>query len=103
MHNLPQHIDGCDEKDLDQAMNYLPNFIKGLKGFPNYYRFIDYDTHAFGTHRKLYSWTKQSSRRYDCSVDPNVAIKRDLELFPEEVSWKERDVVDIEDDLKIIY
>lgn len=103
VHNLINEIDQCSDRDLDVAMSYLPHYVKGLKLTSNAYRFVDYDNRAFGTHRKLYSWVKSTAHRYDCAKDPNVEISKSLEVFPADVSWKNRNVVDIKDELKIIH
>lgn len=93
----------CTERDLDTAMNYLPNFLKAIKSTNVwYYKFIDYDTHPFGTHSKLYSWVKVKNRKFECRNDPNESISKAVSTFPEEVSWKNRHVNDIQDELKII-
>ena len=94
----------CKDKDYDYAMQYLPSFLTGLKnGEHSFYKFVDYDMHTFGTHQKLYSWVKVKSKVYDCSRDPNIEIKKELKVFPEDVSWKKRNIKDIADELKIIY
>lgn len=103
IHNLIQDIDDCKEQEFDQAMDYLPNFLTGLKGEKEYFKFIDYDNKTFGTHQKMYSWVKVKSRKFDCSNDPNQILKKDLKVFPEEVTWKERNIKDVADKLKIIY
>lgn len=103
VYDLKKGIQECSERDIDLAMNYMPNFLKSLKVTPSFYRFVDYDSRTFGTHRKLYSWVKFHSRRYDCSNDPNPVIVRELEVFPPDVKWISRSVIDIEDELKIIY
>ncbi len=104
VHSIQNEIDQCTDKDLDQAMEYMPNLLKSLRGvMGRYYRFIDYDNHEFGTHRKTYSWVKMNSRKYDCLPDPNAKIREMLNIFPEEVSWKRWDIVDVEKDSKIIY
>lgn len=103
VHDLKRDMEFCREQEFDQAMDYLPNFLKGLKGEKDFYRFVDYDNHPFGTHRKMYSWVKVKSRKYDCSGDPNIAVKKELNLFPEDVSWKERNVKDYASREKIIY
>jgi hypothetical protein len=103
VYSLKRDIDGCKELEIDQAMDYLPNFLKGLKGEKDYFRFVDYDNHPFGTHKKMYSWVKVKSQRFDCSGDPNVAVKREMDLFPEDVAWKEKNVKDYADREKIIY
>lgn len=102
IHDLPRDIDECNEADLDQAMDYLPNFLTGLKNEKEYFKFIDYDNNAYGTHEKVYAWVKLKNRRFDCSSDPNTAIRKDMRVFPEDVSWKDRDVKDISDNMKII-
>lgn len=97
-------IEYCKEKEFDYAMEYLQNYLAGLKMNENtYYKFVDYDTHTFGTHQKLYSWVKMKNKQYDCKFDPNTQVKKELKVFPEDVVWRKRDVKDIEDELKIIY
>lgn len=104
IYDIKQDIGNCKEKDIDLAMEYLPNFLTGLKNSEQvYFRFVDYDNHVFGTHQKLYSWVRVKSKYYDCSTDPNQIIKKELKVFPEDISWKSRDVKDIEDEMKIIY
>ena len=95
---------GCTDHQIDKAMEYLPHFLTSLKNSgPNYYKFIDYDNHTFGTHQKLYSWVKLKSKFYDCHSDPNPEIKKQIKVFPDDVSWKLRFTKDISDELKIIY
>ena len=104
IHNIKSGIDSCKEKDFDMAMNYLPSFLTGLKlSGTSYYRFNDYDTYTFGTHSKLYSWVKVNAKKFDCTNNPNEAIKKELRVFPEDVSWKAREIKDLKDELKIIY
>ena len=94
----------CSDRDYDTAMEYLPNFLTSIKNSEsNYYKFVDYDTHTFGTHQKLYSWVKLKSKKYDCHSDPNSEIRKELKVFPDDINWKSRDVKDIADELKIIY
>lgn len=103
VYNLKKEISLCSDRDIDTAMTYLPNFLNGLKGSDHsYYRFADYDTHSFGTHRKLYSWLKVKSRKYDCSTDPNIQIRKEINIFPENISWTKREIVDIANKMKII-
>jgi hypothetical protein len=100
---LENEIDRCTTRDIDTAMGYLPNFLNGLKGSGTvYYRFIDYDTHGFGTHRKMYSFVKLKARKYECSNDPNEGIRKEVRTFPEDVTWTARDVKDIADRMKLI-
>lgn len=94
----------CKDRDYDRAMEYLPNFLTGLKNTEtSYYKFLDYDTHTFGTHQKLYSWVKVKAKNYDCKADPNFEIKKELKVFPDDVTWKVRAIKDLADELKIIY
>lgn len=102
--NMKNGFQDCRERDFDQAMDYLPNYLTSLKlSEGSYYRFVDYDTHTFGTHQKLYSWVKMKNRTFNCSFDPNQNVKKEMRSFPEDVQWKHRDVKDIEDEMKIIY
>ena len=97
-------ISDCKERDFDFAMEYLPNYLKSLTtSEASFYKFVDYDNHPFGTHQKLYSWVKVSSRKFDCKTDPNEQTKKNLKAFPDDVSWKKWNVNDIEDEMKIIY
>ena len=94
----------CTDSHIDKAMEYLPNFLSGLKNTEStFYKFIDYDNHVFGTHQKIYSWVKVKSKHYDCLADPNPEIKKEIKVFPDDVSWKARYTKDIADELKIIY
>jgi inorganic pyrophosphatase len=102
INNFVRDLKECSEADIDQAMSYLPNFLTGLKGESDYYRFFDYDNHAFGTHNKIYSWVKLKSPKFDCGTDPNDEIRKELQLFPEDVQWMKRDVKDYINNEKII-
>ena len=104
VYDIKTDMNECKEKDLDLAMDYLPNFLAGLKNSEHvYFKFVDYDNHAFGTHQKLYSWVKVKSKYYNCCTDPNIKIRKEIKVFPEDVKWKNRDIKDIEDEMKIIY
>ena len=104
VYDINKGMEFCEDRDIDVAMDYLSNFLKTLNSSqPPNYRFIDYDTHVFGTHRKLYSWTKTKTNKFECSDDPNVQIQKALPIFPEDTTWKKRDVRDAESQLKIIY
>jgi hypothetical protein len=103
VYNIKEGIDECMEPQIDQAMGSLPNFLAALKGEKEYFRFVDYDNHSFGTHNKLYSWVKTKSRKFDCSDDPNSKIRKDLRVFPEDVEWEEKKIKDIATEIKIIY
>ena len=103
-HYLPDEIDYCTDKDMDLAIEYMPNHLKSMKNvFGPFYRFIDYDTHEFGTHRKIYSWVKMNTRKYDCRPDPTARILEKLLISPEDAAWKRWEVIDVADELKIIY
>lgn len=102
MYDLKRDIGECRDGDIDRAMEYLPNFLSGLRGEKEYYKFLEYDNYTFGTHQKMYSWVKVKSRRFDCGKDPNVEVRKETQVFPEEVYWKPRYTKDVYDD-KIIY
>jgi hypothetical protein len=89
VYDLVRDISSCKPQDIDLAMSYLPNFLKGLKGEQEYFKFVDYDNHEFGTHRKLYSWVKVRALKQACGKDPNTAIRNGISVFPEDISWKE--------------
>lgn len=104
VHRLQDEIDMCSDKDIDLAMDYMPNHLKSLKGnFGRYYRFIDYDTHEFGTHRKVYAWIQMKNKKFDCRPDPNSMVMDKMNVFPEDASWKRWDVFDVSNEMKIIY
>lgn len=103
VHDLKKDIHLCSNKDIDTAMNYLPNYLKSLAGEPHYYRFIDYDNRGFGTHEKIYSWVGVQNLKMACSKDVNEDIKKQTKIFPDEVRWKEREANDISKKNKIIY
>ncbi|WP_408099097.1 hypothetical protein ACJVC5_09310 [Peredibacter sp. HCB2-198] len=102
IYDLKTEISECRDSDIDRAMEYLPNFLTGLKGEKEFYKFLDYDNYTFGTHQKMYSWVKVRSRRLDCGKDPNIEVRKETRVFPEEVSWKVRYNKDTYDN-KIIY
>jgi hypothetical protein len=102
--NYKKDFAGCTDRDFDLAFAYLENYLKGLRaGDKFFYRFVDYDTHAFGTHQKMYSWVKVESPKFQCRIDPNTDIKNKIELMPEEGHWKNRDNKNLEEEMKIIY
>jgi hypothetical protein len=103
VHDLKKEIDECGEQEIDQAMNYLPNFLKGLKSDKIFYRFIDYDNRSFGTHSKMYTWIKEKQNKFECRNDPNTEILKKMSLFPEDIEWKERNIKDISNEVKIIF
>lgn len=91
IYDIRRDIVSCNEDDIDQAMFYLPNFLTSLKkGTSNFYKFIEYDNHSFGTHNKLYSWVKMPARKFECSKDLNAAIIKETNVFPEDVKWIKR-------------
>ena len=97
-------IDYCQDKDFDLAMDYLSNFLTGIKNTESsYFKFVDYDASSLGTHQKLYSWVKVKTRNYDCRNDQNLQIRNETKVFPDDVTWKPRFEKDIADELKIIY
>ncbi len=104
VHLILNEIDLCTDKDIDLAMGYMPNLLKSVKSvLGRHYRFIDYDTHEFGTHRKIYSWVQMKNKKFDCRPDPNRMIMDKMSVFPEDVSWKRWDVIDVANEMKIIY
>lgn len=101
-YNLIRSIDSCDDKAINLAMTYFPNYLSGQRNImQNYYRFIDYDNHYFGTHRKLYTWSPVSPKKFDCSVDPNSEIRKELRIIPEDIEWRQREDI-ITEESKII-
>lgn len=103
--DLKRDIVKCKDRDIDQAMVFLPNFLRNIKDSGNfYYKFIDYDNHPYGTHKKMFSWVKNRAKKMDCSNDPNEKMKKALKVFPEDISWKKREVSDEQKEKdKIIY
>jgi hypothetical protein len=97
-------IGGCSNKSIDTAMSLIPALIKDNNiSRTKKYRFIDYDTHAFGTHRKLYQWTSYRQGRFECNEDPNSDIQRKINFSPEEASWKLKGVKDNTTGSELIY
>ena len=104
IYDFKNGIEECKDKNIDLAMTYLPNFLKSIQSSESSsYRFLDYDHHIFGSHRKIYSWVKISGKKFDCLNDPNEEIRKKLKIFPEDIVWKTRDVKDLADEMKIIY
>jgi inorganic pyrophosphatase len=104
VYSIKKDFQHCSEKDLDRAMEYLPNLLSSIKSNePTYYKFIDYDTKAHGTHKKLYSWVKVKAKKMDCSYNVNPQIRKETNVFPEDVKWESRDFEDFEKEMKLIY
>ena len=104
IYDIKTGMAACTDSQIDKAMDYLPNFLSGLKNTEStFYKFLDYDNHIFGTHQKIYSWVKVKSKYYDCHHDPNSEIKKEIKVFPDDVTWKARYIKDVADELKIIY
>jgi len=100
----------CHEENIDKAMDYLvSSFLQKLKGQNReYYRFIDYDNHQKGTHKKIYSWVKMKPGEFTCDgeKDQNGVYqtnKSGLILFPEDIKWNLRKKMDLATQDKIIY
>jgi len=109
-YNIKSEIKFCRDESIDKAMTYLvSSFLQTLKGQnKSYYRFIDYDNHSKGTHKKIYSWVKMKpgDLRCDGEKDTNGIYqtgKSGLMLFPEDVRWNLRKKIDITTLEKIIY
>ena len=104
IYDIKTGLNDCTNRDFDRAMEFLPAFLTALKEHEsNFYKFVDYDNHHFGTHQKIYSWVKVKSRRFNCSEDPNPEINKGTKVFPDDVSWKARHFTDIANEKKIIY
>jgi hypothetical protein len=102
--DFERSLKDCQDKDIDKAMNSLSNYLEGLRNSNStYFRFVDYDTHTFGTHQKLYSWVKVIPKKFECTKDPNLKIRSEMKILPADVVWKNKYVRDIKDKLKIIY
>lgn len=102
--DLVRDIEFCRENsDFDKAMELLPNFLVSLRNENEFYRFIDYDNHTFGTHNKMYSWLKIKSKKFHCEYDPNNEIVQKLQIFPEDMKWKKKQKKDMSEKMKIIY
>lgn len=101
-YDLLRDMKNCREAQLDLAMEYLPNFLVSLKAEREYYRFVDYDNHPYGTHKKIYSWVKMKNLKMDCGNDPNLPVRESYKLFPEDVRWSPRFKKDSIQDGKVI-
>ncbi len=103
VYDLKDGISQCNEKMIDLAMAYLPNFLTSLKGEKEYFRFIDYDNLVHGTHSKMYSWVKVRTPSLICRNNPNTKILKETAVFPEDIQWKKREVNDKATKEKWIY
>jgi hypothetical protein len=106
VYDFREDIDKCDEGDIDSAMSLFPTFLRSLReNNKDFYRFIDYDNHTYGTHKKLYSWVKMSSRQVQCGEDEVFTSETlsGVDMFPDDVKWIPRKTNDIQSDMKIIY
>jgi len=103
VYDLKTGINECNERMIDVAMTYLPNFLTSLKGEKEYFRFIDYDNLVHGTHSKMYSWVKVKTPSLVCRNNPNTQILKETAVFPEDVQWKKREVKDKTSKEKWVY
>ena len=104
-YDLVSGIDGCSDKNMDLAVKSMAELVRSENlNQTRKFRFVDYDTHAFGSHRKLYSWTKFKLGKFECFDDPNGVIQSKLRYAPEDTPWIDREVKDRTLlDSKIIY
>jgi len=103
VYDLRTGINDCNERMIDLAITYLPNFLTSLKGEKEYFRFIDYDNLVHGTHSKMYSWVKVKAPTLVCRKNPNTKILKETTVFPEDVQWKKREVKDKTSKEKWVY
>ena len=56
-YDFEKELQKCSSEELDES---FPRAIDAMAQLRNlgreYYRYIDYDNHSFGTHEKLFSW-----------------------------------------------
>ena len=76
---LDQHeeLTYCSSAALDAAFEKLPVLFNRMMNNSNeqFYRYVTYDFYA-GSHEKLYSWVKVSSKRISCSKAPDSLWSR---------------------------
>ena len=96
----------CSSQALDAAFDKLPVLFNRIMNNANeqFYRYVTYDFYA-GSHEKLYSWVKVSSKRISCAKEPdslwsriqgmmikegNFISEDEKEfIFPSDVQWEE--------------
>ncbi len=79
----------CSGRKIDTAIASSTSFLERLryKSFASYH-YIDYDKAERGTHRKIYSWVKDSNKVFQCDSSRKIATRKFL--FPKDVKWKTR-------------
>jgi hypothetical protein len=74
--NPKEELKYCSSKALNMVIKQAPRFLSKLqKEYKDSFRFIDYDSEKYGSHKRIYNWVKVSSRVFSCD-DPD---KRDYE------------------------
>jgi inorganic pyrophosphatase len=84
---------GCSSVEIDSAFTRSVSFLQTLQdnGHESY-RYIDYDKGSAGSHSKIYSWVKTSNKKMNCE-DGSQASKKLYNLFPADIKWKKRAIV----------
>jgi hypothetical protein len=84
---------GCSGIEIDSAFSGAVTFLQTLEenGHESY-RYIDYDKGFAGSHNKLYSWVKSDNKKMNCE-DSSQDDKRLYNLFPTDIKWKKRTMI----------
>lgn len=79
----------CPKGSVDEAMARMTGFFEALRErMKNSYRYVDYDSHTWGTHTKIYSWVKHDNKVMECNKDQDgVYLKNKLPTFPSDIHW----------------
>ncbi|MFT6630314.1 MAG: inorganic pyrophosphatase [Bacteriovoracaceae bacterium] len=89
--SLGNEFKKCNARMIDSAFELGIPFMDSLRK-KNYqsYRYVDYDSRSFGTHKKVYSWVLDDNKVFSCDEEPEFNVQMGMKTFPKDVSWKRK-------------
>ena len=91
LRELRENLRTCSVREIDNAMNFLPPFLRTLRGLSGErWRFVGWDEHAHGSHAKVHAWVAVPERSFSCEKDENAKVRESWKELPPESPWKPR-------------
>ncbi len=83
--NIPQ----CLTEELNAGFLNLPQFLRSLRGLSGFkWRFITWDEHEFGSHKKIYRWVRYPDRAMNCERELQKKFNEQSSThFEKDFSW----------------
>lgn len=88
-----EKIVNCTNRQLNKGFSYAIPYLSTLKrSGSDYYRYLDYDNGAGGTHNKIYSWVRVQPQRLKCDkslleIYKNKKMEKGEFIFPSDIKW----------------